>query len=298
MPKRSNRFQKITHRIYKALSGPGIKVEESVLVKEKNSDAEREIDILISSTIASHTLRVAIECSDHHRDQDITWVDSLIGKYDNLDIQKIIAISHSDFSKTAKQKAVQHNIELITLKEAEEIDWAKKLGPSLIKFFGFHNRPLIVGISSGSQEFLKIEYTFEGEIKNEEPSEIAIAQFFLGYYKNNLSNFASNELVKFVFSNWKMIIDRGNKPAYWELKYKCPNTTLELANFNVKLDFDGLVWGFGTKFTAEELAPEKWVLGDNIATLVKAKMYEKGPLHITLVADSGGNLKGVDISPK
>lgn len=298
MPKRSNPFQRITHRIYKALSGPSIKVEESAFVKEKNSDAEREVDILITSTIASHTLRIAIECRDHQRDQDITWVDSLIGKYDNLDIQKVIAISHSDFSKPAKQKAGQHNIELITLKEAEKIDWAKKLGPPLIQFFGFRNRPLIVGIFSGSQELLKIEYTFEGEVKNEEPSEIAVAQFFLGYYKNSLNNLASNELVKYVFLNWKMIIDRGNTPAYWELKYKCPNTTLELANFNVKLDFNSLVWGFGTKFTAEELAPEKWVLGNNIASLVKADMYEEGPLHITLVTDGRGNLKGVDISKK
>ena len=298
MPKRSNPFQKVAHRIYKALSGPSINVEESALVKEKNSDAEREVDILITSTIASHTIRIAVECRDHQRDQDITWVDSLIGKYNNLDIQKIIAISHSAFSSTAEQKAIQHNIELITLKEAEKIDWAKKLGPSLIRFFGFRNRPLIVGIFSGTEELLKIEYTFEGEVKNIEPSEFAVAQYFLEYFENYLSILSSNELVKFVFSNWKMIIDRGNTPAYWELKYNCPNTTLELTTFNVKFHFDRLVLGVGTKFTAEELAPEKWVLGDNVASLVKADMYEDGPLHITLVTDNDGNLKGVDVSKK
>lgn len=164
MPKRSNDFQKITLNIHRALANRGITVEESVLVPEKNSDTTREVDILLTTTVASHKVRIGIECRDHERNQDITWIDGLIGKYANLDIDRVIAVSHSPFTNPAKQKAQQHNIELLTLEEAERVNWATKIGPSLFRFFAFHNRPLVVGLFLGHDQVLKLEYSFEGQL--------------------------------------------------------------------------------------------------------------------------------------
>ncbi|MCP3943531.1 MAG: hypothetical protein GY710_18925 [Desulfobacteraceae bacterium] len=76
MPKRSNDFQKLVLRIYSALSGANSSVEESVLLSEKNSSAKREVDVLVTSTVAGHNVRVAVEARDYSAKQDITWVDS------------------------------------------------------------------------------------------------------------------------------------------------------------------------------------------------------------------------------
>ena len=104
MSKQSNPFQNLVFRIHQALAGTA-SVEESALVREKNSESKREIDVLITATIAGYPSRVAIECRDHSKDQDITWVDALIGKYVNLPIDRVIAVSATPFFKDGSSES-------------------------------------------------------------------------------------------------------------------------------------------------------------------------------------------------
>lgn len=295
MPKRTNEFQTVVRRIYQALAGTTASVAESVLLPEKYGDAMREVDVLVTTAVAMHEIKVAIECRDHARDQDITWVDGLIGKYIDLNVQKIVAVSHTNFTTSAAEKAAQHNIELLTLKEAQDLDWASKVGPTAFRFYGFRNSPLLVALMLNGVAQLKIEYTFEGEPKTESPSMLPYAQFFLELWDCHIADVAGQKLFEHVYSNWEEIALAPNSPRYAELveSYAAPRT-LHIDS-RASLSFDAVVWGIGTKYTAETLVPRKWSLGDKTAVMASAIDDQGKPVHITLVVDQRGQLLGTKV---
>ena len=59
-------------------------------------------------------IRIAVETRGRKRKDDIEWIDSLVGKYLDLNVQKIIAISYSGFSASAVAKARAKNIDALT----------------------------------------------------------------------------------------------------------------------------------------------------------------------------------------
>lgn len=123
MPKRTNAFQQLVARVYTQLAPEGARVTESALVKERDSEAVREVDILIEHEIIGHRVRMAIECRDRKDKDDIEWIDGLIGKYRDLAVDKVIAVSGAGFTKLAASKALANHIETLTLKEAGNVSW-------------------------------------------------------------------------------------------------------------------------------------------------------------------------------
>src|SRR6187402_968568 len=103
MAKQSNPFQKVILYVHQQFEGTDAKVTESAdLIEEINGDEiKREIDVLIEKEVNGKMFRVAIECRDRNKKDDIEWVDSLIGKFVNLNVDKVIAVSNSGFSQKA-----------------------------------------------------------------------------------------------------------------------------------------------------------------------------------------------------
>jgi hypothetical protein len=102
-----------------------------LLEKNIEEPVKREVDILIEKCVNGKTVRIAVECRDRADRDDIEWIDGLIGKYKNLEVHKVIAVSNSGFSRAAFLKAKVNHIELRTLEEASQIDFErefKKLG--------------------------------------------------------------------------------------------------------------------------------------------------------------------------
>ncbi len=133
MTKRTNAFQKAIHYIHDQLKDSNVVVIESAEMYEINSDppTKREIDVLIEKIVNNKVFRIAIECRDRGKTDDIQWIDCLIGKFINLPVHKIIAVSKSGFSKSAVKKAESFGIELRTLNDITSMDWKseyQKLG--------------------------------------------------------------------------------------------------------------------------------------------------------------------------
>lgn len=118
MPKRSNDFQRLVAAIERQLAPLGAVVTESKLIKEKNSDTEREVDIAIESQVGQHRVLIAVECRDRSRPENLEWIDGLIGKYRDLPVEKVVAVSRSGFTRTATKKAKEVNISTVTLEAA------------------------------------------------------------------------------------------------------------------------------------------------------------------------------------
>jgi hypothetical protein len=127
MPRRSNEFQRLIRRIYRQLVPAGASVTESAMLRERDSATEREIDVLITLPLADSQITIAVECRDRGRAADVEWVDALIGKYRDLAIDRIVAVSRAGFTSGAKEKAESNRIETRTLREALEADWPKTL---------------------------------------------------------------------------------------------------------------------------------------------------------------------------
>jgi hypothetical protein len=86
---------RIVKYIYEHIS-EGATVTESGMLRERDGTL-RKVDMLIEWEFAGTDLPMAVECRDYTRQQSIQWVDDLIGKYKDLKVNKIIAISSSKF---------------------------------------------------------------------------------------------------------------------------------------------------------------------------------------------------------
>lgn len=133
MTRKSNAFQKAIFYIHDQLKDSNAIVTESAEIGEGNLEPtiKREIDVLIEKRDDNKVSRIAIECRDRMNTDDIQWIDCLIGKYINLPVDRIIAVSKSGFTKSATKKANAFGIELRTLKEITSLDWKsefQKLG--------------------------------------------------------------------------------------------------------------------------------------------------------------------------
>lgn len=241
MPARSNDFQRIVKYIYNQISDEA-KVSESGVLRERDGTA-REVDILIEWQFASTDLKMAIECRDHSRQQDIQWVDELIGKYVDLKIDKRIAISSSKFSMPATRKANAHGIDIITVNEALTKDWR-----AAIERWRFmtHSFTLIrIGtLKPNGESFTYSEIAADGKTATHrdqisEHMYNVLHPFFMQY----LSQQVASQLEAMIAERWQQLIDDPT-PRYAEVEVRNPG----LMRDGEPLDIEKIVFGVATFF--------------------------------------------------
>jgi hypothetical protein len=127
MGQRTNRFQRFIFAVEQQLAPSGASVEQSALVADTVDGTLREVDIVIRCPAGQRTLTIGIECRDHERKADVTWVEQVKSKFDLLPLDRHVIVSRRGFSDGARARAALWNIEAITLEAAEHIDWASKL---------------------------------------------------------------------------------------------------------------------------------------------------------------------------
>jgi len=88
---------------------------------------EREIDVAVYLPAGPRTLVIGVECRGHGRSGTKEWIDGLIGKYDGLPVDKIVAVHERGFTKGALKKAADAHIECVTLGRARQDHWLKQL---------------------------------------------------------------------------------------------------------------------------------------------------------------------------
>lgn len=85
----------------------------------------REVDVCIEGCVGSHPVIVSIECRDHKRIADVTWVDTMKAKHDRLPTSALILASRSGFTPEARSVAKAYGIKTFTLSDVEEADFPK-----------------------------------------------------------------------------------------------------------------------------------------------------------------------------
>ncbi|MEM7115362.1 MAG: restriction endonuclease [Chloroflexota bacterium] len=121
-------------------------------VIDKVTHEKREVDATIRYKLGSSEHLIAIECRDRHRIQDVTWIEQLATKANDIGATQTIAVSSSQFSKSAMRKAAAHGIELRLMHEITDTtlqEWNTKI--------------LIYKVYPTSFEILNCTLGFEGE---------------------------------------------------------------------------------------------------------------------------------------
>src|SRR2546422_6585937 len=165
MPKRTNEFQRLIYLIEQALAPARTRVSESAELAELNTGIVREVDVLIEGVVSEHEVRVAVECRDPERPQDVGWIDDLAGKYRDLPVDCVIAVSRSGFTRAALEKAMALRIRALAFDEALAADWPQEF-----------NRLFSQLIAVGPVQLVRVDFAFRGAV----PRSLAGGQRIVG----------------------------------------------------------------------------------------------------------------------
>ena len=123
MPKAGKKLEKTVKALEELLSGSALKVTSPAKLPDYDSGGYREVDISIEGRVGSHNILIAIECRDHQKRQNKTWIEQLRTKKEAIRAHKMIAVSTSGFSEGAKQTAQKYGIEtrLISNLDSKEL---------------------------------------------------------------------------------------------------------------------------------------------------------------------------------
>ena len=151
MPKRTNAFQELVAVIHSNL-GNGWIVTESMLLQDGITGEMREVDVVAKATVADYDLFISIECRDHRRPADVTWVEGMAKKHESLSTSKLALWSKSGFTKAAIVKAAALKIDTVSQTNAATTDWAT-LARDLI---GGHTQPPPISRHSSTYNHLVV----------------------------------------------------------------------------------------------------------------------------------------------
>jgi hypothetical protein len=87
---------------------------------------KRQVDVSIRFRAGTTDILIIIECHDRHRTEDVRWVEEMVMKLRNLAASKIILVSSTGFTQTAKKKAEHYGVDIRELSEiyvADIEDW-------------------------------------------------------------------------------------------------------------------------------------------------------------------------------
>jgi hypothetical protein len=119
MARKGRDLEKLIALLEMHLGKEGIKVTSPDYIQGRKSKSWREVDISLRSQIGSSDILVIVECRDRQGTEDVTWIEQLASKSEDVGADKAVAVSSTGFTSGAINLATAKNIELRTL---EEID--------------------------------------------------------------------------------------------------------------------------------------------------------------------------------
>jgi hypothetical protein len=85
----------------------------------------REVDVVIDGSAAGYPMLIGVEARDRGRVADVTWVEAMAKKHDDLPTDKLVLWSPTGFSKNAQAKATALGIVAVTSKTLADAPWAR-----------------------------------------------------------------------------------------------------------------------------------------------------------------------------
>ncbi len=115
MPARTNALQKLVLALKRAAVPNRSQVVESRMLLDASTGYNREVDVVLETVTAGHSVLISFECVDHDRPADVGWVDQMVGKHAHLPTNKLVLVSHRGFTAQAREKASALHLEVLEL---------------------------------------------------------------------------------------------------------------------------------------------------------------------------------------
>src|SRR4051794_19530866 len=110
MPRRGRDLELLVAHLEKHLGNTGIQVTSPDYIVGWRSKSRREADVALRTKIGSSSVLVIVECRDRDDTEDVTWVEQLASKRDDVGAAKAVAVSAEGFTKGAKNMASTYDI--------------------------------------------------------------------------------------------------------------------------------------------------------------------------------------------
>ena len=98
------------------------------MMRDRITGEPREVDVVVRTKVGEHEVVVSIECVEHSRKADVSWIEQMITKHQALPTHKLVLVSSSGFTASALAKATALGIEALSLGAAEVVDWTVIVG--------------------------------------------------------------------------------------------------------------------------------------------------------------------------
>jgi hypothetical protein len=99
------------------------KITESAMIFDPEAGINREVDVLIETSVLNCNIKIGVECTTTSRVLDIQKIEELKEKHRRLGINQSVVVAKSGFSQPAKNYAERNNIKLLSFSAAKRKDW-------------------------------------------------------------------------------------------------------------------------------------------------------------------------------
>ena len=115
--RKGRRLEQIVAALEKCWSPSLACVRSPDFLDDRTTGQKREVDVSIRYKIGTISILVILECRDRHTVQDVTWIEQLAKKRDDVMASRAVAVSSSGFTGPAARKAAHEGIEVRTVEE-------------------------------------------------------------------------------------------------------------------------------------------------------------------------------------
>lgn len=119
-------LEQLVAQLERALVGSSFTVKSPAKRVGSRSQQMREIDVLISGTVGSSAIAIAIECRNRSRPATVQWVEEAYAKGQDIGASRVVLVATAGFSKAASIYAVSLGCEtrtIVDLSESEIAGW-------------------------------------------------------------------------------------------------------------------------------------------------------------------------------
>jgi hypothetical protein len=128
-------FELLIARIERLLSHADVIIRSPDFIEDRVTNAAREVDVSIRSKTGSAGILITIEGRNRSEPQDVTWIEQLETKRNDIRAAHTIAVSSSGFTKAAIEKALHCGMSLRRIDEISDdeiTNWARQIDLSVL----------------------------------------------------------------------------------------------------------------------------------------------------------------------
>lgn len=137
---------------------PDAVVKHNVMLDGIDSEAKRQIDVLVEQRIGQYNMRIIIDCKDYASPIDVKGIEEFQGLIQDVRAQKGAMVCPRGFTKSAKKRAKKLQIDLFSPVDTGEHKWKVKVTAPVVCDF----RSIAIGfrISSTAPKPFMTPYEF------------------------------------------------------------------------------------------------------------------------------------------